>query len=229
MKEPRVILVTGANRGIGKEIVRQLAAAGHVAILSSRDTTRGAQAAEGMAGEVHVLGLDVGDPASMAAAAGFIAQKWGRLDAVINNAGVMSAEDGPAVQSVEEVRRVLDPNFFGIYALNQVLLPLLRQSADPRIINLSSSMGKRSGLSPFHAAYRLSKYLLNGYTIMLARELKSEGIKVNAMCPGWVRTDMGGANAARSVEQGADTAVWLATAPDTPHGEFVRDRKVIPW
>jgi NAD(P)-dependent dehydrogenase (short-subunit alcohol dehydrogenase family) len=229
MSKAKIVLVTGGNRGIGKEVVRQLAEQGHTVLLGSRSLVKGRAAAAEMQGDVHPVALDLEDQAGMAEVARFIEGKWGQLDAVINNAGVMSATDGPATQPVSELKRVLETNFFGIYLLNQVLLDLLRNSDDARIVNMSSGMGERGSLSGDHTAYRLSKYLLNGYTIMLAHQLGREGIQVNAMCPGWVKTDMGGAGAARSVDQGADTAVWLVTADNTPHGKFLRDRKVIPW
>jgi NAD(P)-dependent dehydrogenase (short-subunit alcohol dehydrogenase family) len=129
---------------------------------------------------------------------------------------------------MKEVRGVMETNLFGAWELIQQLLPLLRKSDDGRIVNISSGKGALASLTGDHAAYSLSKLALNGLTLMLSNELRGE-ITVNSMCPGWVKTDMGGPNAHRSVEEGSDTAVWLSTAENIPSGKFLRDRKVIDW
>lgn len=225
----KTILVTGGNRGIGKAIVRQCAALGHTVYLGSRDLTKGQAAAadmQGRPGDIRVLQLNMRDDAQMErAVAGLDA-----LDVLINNAGIISTGSGPSVTPVADMREVLDTNYYGPLRLIQLVLPLLRQSRDARIINMSSGMGSHQDLSQGnYASYRMSKAALNDLTILFAGELAGAGIKVNAMCPGWVHTDMGGAGAPRTPDQGADTATWLATADSIPTGKFFRDRKVIRW
>ena len=129
---------------------------------------------------------------------------------------------------MEEVQEVLETNVYGAWKLTQAMLPLLKKSKDGRVVNMSSQMGALDSLQGGYAPYRMSKTFLNGLTILLANELKGQ-VTVNAMCPGWVRTAMGGPGAHRSVEEGADTAIWLATADKIPNGKFIRDRKVMPW
>jgi NAD(P)-dependent dehydrogenase (short-subunit alcohol dehydrogenase family) len=131
--------------------------------------------------------------------------------------------------SMEDVKSVMETNLFGVWRVIQWMIPLLKTSDDPRIINISSGMGQLSNLSGYYPAYSLSKASLNALTIMFSKELKQDGIKVNAMCPGWVKTDMGGPNAPRTVHQGADTAIWLATEPNIPTGMFFNDRNPINW
>ena len=229
MSTPKIILVTGGNRGIGLETCRQLAALGHHVIMGSRDVQKGITAAKALPGKVEVQQLDMADEASIAACAKTLSTELPHLDVLINNAGVISSTAGTAKVTLAEMQTVFATNTFGPLMLSQHLLPLLRKSSDARIINLSSEMGKMSSLGSGYAAYRLSKASLNALTISMARELQGDGIKVNAMCPGWVKTDMGGAGAARSVGQGADTAVWLATAVQIPTGKFFSDRKEMAW
>ncbi len=219
------ILVTGGNRGIGKEICRQLAAAGHEVYLGSRDQGKGEAAAQGMEGSVTVLSLDLNDPAQMTEAVKSIS----RLDVLINNAAIMTGSVGADTVDLEEVRRVFETNFWGAWRLSQLVLPLLYQSSDARIVNLSSGMGALDDLKGGrYAPYRMSKAGINALTLQLSGDLRGRVI-VNSMCPGWVQTDMGGAGATRPVEKGAETAVWLATAPNIPTGRFWRDRREIPW
>lgn len=220
------ILVTGGNRGIGKEICRQLALKGHRVLLGSRDLAKGQTAAAEMTGNVEAVALDVSQAESREA----LARNLPQLDVLINNAGILPGNAGSGKVTMEEVRQVLEVNYFGVWALIQSLLPQLTQTADARVINMSSSMGTHENLGMGgHASYRISKANLNDLTIQLAADLAGDGIKVNAMDPGWVKTDMGGANAARTVAEGADTAVWLATAANIPTGKFWRDRKQIAW
>jgi NAD(P)-dependent dehydrogenase (short-subunit alcohol dehydrogenase family) len=155
----------------------------------------------------------------------------GRLDALVNNAGVTDPyHPGAAEADLEDVKAVLETNLWGAWRLTQAVLPLLQGSGHGRIVNLSSGMGQLDEMGGGAPGYRASKVALNGLTRMLADELAEDGILVNSLCPGWVRTDMGGTGAPRSVEDGADTAVWLATLPDDgPTGGFFRDRKPIPW
>jgi NAD(P)-dependent dehydrogenase (short-subunit alcohol dehydrogenase family) len=228
MSTPLNILVTGGNRGIGLETCRQLAALGHTVLLGSRDHAKGQAAAATLSGNVQAVQLDMDDSASIAALAADLAARFGHLDVLINNAAVISTIPAATVAEAE-MKRVFQTNFHGPHALITALLPLLRRSPQGRIINLSSGMGALEDLTGGYAAYRLSKTALNALTILLANELRNEGVLVHAMCPGWVKTDMGGAGAQREVSQGADTAVWLATAPDTGSGKFWRDRKVIKW
>lgn len=229
MSYPKIVLVTGGNRGIGFEMCRQLAAEGHQVLLGSRDVEKGRTAAAQIPGDVTAVPVDMNDPMSLMGAGMWIGEELGELHAVIHNAGVMSGAFGPSKMPITEVRQVLETNFFGIYTLNHILLPHLKNTGEGRIVHVSSEMGERENLRGNYAAYRLSKYMLNGYTLMLANELEPSGVKVNAMCPGWVKTDMGGPNAQREVTEGADTGVWLATTPDIPTGKYFMDRQEIPW
>jgi NAD(P)-dependent dehydrogenase (short-subunit alcohol dehydrogenase family) len=233
---PPIVVVTGANRGIGFEIARQLAARDAEVILTARSPAAGEEAARraaGGAGRVHAHALDVTDDASARAFAAFVAERFGRCDVLVNNAGVVMDGDD-AVLSVEPrvALATFETNTVGPWRMAQVLLPLLRKSErGGRIINMSSGAGELSDFDGSWApAYSLSKAALNLVTRMLAVAVASDRIAVNSMCPGWVRTDMGGANAPRSVAEGADTAVWLALdAPAELTGQFFRDRKPIAW
>ncbi len=229
MSTSKIILVTGGNRGIGLEIARQLAAMGHHVIIGTRDLAKGEAVAKSLSGKVDVRQLDVSDEASVIACTQALASEFKHIDVLINNAGIISSTAGTAKVTLAEMQSVFATNAFGPLILSQHLLPLLRKSSDARIINLSSEMGKLNSLGGGYAAYRLSKASLNALTISMAREWSGDGIKVNAMCPGWVKTDMGGAGASRTLAQGADTAVWLATAPQIPTGKFFSDRKEMAW
>ncbi|MEM7038469.1 MAG: SDR family NAD(P)-dependent oxidoreductase [Bacteroidota bacterium] len=226
--EKKIILVTGGNRGIGLEICRQLAAEGHTVLVGCRNLNSGKSAIRGLKGALFVVVVDVSFQASMQKVRMDLRDEYGRLDVLVNNAGIISSGLGTVDAPFPEIENVMTTNFYGPWYLSREMMPLLRKSAEGRIINVSSGMGAVSDLSGNYAGYRMSKYALNGMTMMMANDLRGEGIKVNAMCPGWVRTDMGGAGATRSVEQGADTAVWLATAAEIPTGKFFRDRAVIP-
>jgi NAD(P)-dependent dehydrogenase (short-subunit alcohol dehydrogenase family) len=229
----RVALVSGANRGIGREVARQLAQLGHYLLLGSRDRSAGegeAELIEAEGGRVSVVELDVASPDSVSRAAREVEADPGRLDVLVNNAGVYGSYAGADEYDLDEAREVLETNLFGAWRLTQALLPLLRRSGHGRIVNVSSGGGQLDDMQGGRAAYRVSKTGLNALTRILSVEEAGRGILVNSLCPGWVRTDMGGRNAPRSVEQGADTAVWLATLPDDgPSGSFFRDRKPIPW
>jgi NAD(P)-dependent dehydrogenase (short-subunit alcohol dehydrogenase family) len=221
-----VALVSGANRGIGREIARQLAADHGFAVLAGARDPEAAGPPDHEA--IAFVPLDVADQASVDGLAERIGSDPGRLDALVNNAGVYGSPVGAADYDLYEAHEVLEVNLFGAWRLTQPLLPLLRQSSHGRIVNVSSGAGQLSDMDGGRAAYRISKSGLNALTRTLAAE---EGdLLVNTMCPGWVRTDMGGSAAPRSVEEGADTAVWLATLPDDgPSGGFFRNRKPIPW
>jgi NAD(P)-dependent dehydrogenase (short-subunit alcohol dehydrogenase family) len=219
-----VALVTGASRGIGEEIARQLAADhDFVVFAGARDPD---DVAEGE--RIIPIELDVTDQDEIYEALETIGSDPGRLDALVNNAGVYGDPVGAADYDLERAREVLEVNTFGPWRLIEAFLPLLHRSDRPRIVNVSSGAGQLSDMNGGRAAYRVSKAALNALTKTLAWD--EEDVKVNAMCPGWVRTDMGGASAPKSVEEGADTAVWLATLPDDgPTGGFFRNRKPIPW
>jgi NAD(P)-dependent dehydrogenase (short-subunit alcohol dehydrogenase family) len=228
--DQKIILVTGGNRGIGLGICRQLAKLGHKVIMGARDLDDGKNAAENLEGDVYPQQLDVTKEADIKNLTGQIKDKFGKLDVLINNAGILVGEKGPSNVNIEEVKSIMEVNFYAPWRLIQAMLPLLENSAEGRIINMSSSMGEWASLSAGdYAGYRTSKTALNALTVQLAAELFSTGLKVNAMSPGWVRTDMGGAGADRSIDEGADTATWLATAEHIPTGKFFRDRKEIPW
>jgi NAD(P)-dependent dehydrogenase (short-subunit alcohol dehydrogenase family) len=220
----RAALVSGANRGIGAEIARRLAADhGFVVFAGARDPD---DVEEGDG--IIPIELDVIDPDTVDAAQELLGSDPGHLDALVNNAGVHGDPIGVVDYDLDRAHEVLEVNTFGPWRLCQAFVPLLRRSSQPRIVNVSSGAGQLSDMNGGRAAYRVSKAALNALTRTLASD--ERGIKVNTMCPGWVRTDMGGSAAPRSVEEGADTAVWLATLPDDgPTGGFFRDRKPIPW
>ena len=228
-----IVAVTGGNRGIGFEICRQLAARSARVVLTARKAAAGAAAVEqlakeNLAAEFHAL--DVTDGKSIAALRDFLTKRHGRLDVLINNAGIIAkGEDDALKVELATVRATIETNTLGPLHLAQVLTPLLKRSKSGRIVNMSSGMGELNENSGGHAAYRLSKTALNGVTATLAAELRG-AVAVNSVCPGWVRTDMGGPHASLDVAEGADSAVWLALdAPQTLSGKFIRNRKVIPW
>src|ERR1700676_1933397 len=231
-----VALVTGANRGIGREVARQLAAAGYQVLLSARDGEKASAAAREVAdvtgGAVRALELDVADPASIEAAAKRVLEDPGRLDVLVNNAGVGSdfGVSGTA-PDFDAVQGAVDTNFFGAYRLPIALLGLLRGSQHPRIVNVSSGMGGVAEMGGWTPGYRVSKASLNAMTRILSTELKDEGFLVNSACPGFVNTDMGGpVGAKKPVEEGAQGIVWLATLPDDgPTGGFFRDGKPVAF
>ena len=233
MGDKRIAVVTGANRGIGLEICRQLAGRGDVhVVLTSRDDGKGAAAAKKLGGEVESRTLDVTKERSVKSLADYIGKTHGRCDILVNNAGILADPRGSRFldSKVKTYRETLDTNLFGPLLLAQALAPLMTKQRYGRIVNLSSGMGQLADMSVGSPAYRISKTALNALTRILAADLKGNGVLVNSMCPGWVKTGMGGPTAPRTVEQGADTAVWLATLPDDgPTGGFFRDRKPIPW
>ncbi len=230
----RIVLVTGANRGIGLETARQLAGRGCHVVIGARDERGGRQAAEAVragGGTATFLALDVSRSDSIRAAAGAFVGTADRLDVLINNAGIYP-DKGLTVLTLPRDRldETFQTNTFGPLEVTQAFLPYLRRGTRARVVNVSSGNGQLDGLSPDVPSYCLSKLALNGLTIMLAQALRGDGIAVNSMCPGWVRTEMGGPNAERPVEQGADTAVWLADeAPQELTGKFFRDRREIAW
>ena len=231
----RVAVVTGANRGIGFEICRQLARAGAHVVLTSRDAAKGRVACKTLndAGlPVIFHRLDVTSARSVDALAAFVAKQFGRADILVNNAGVLLDPRGSRFidSRVETYRATIDTNVLGPLQVTQALLPLMLQRNYGRIVNLSSGMGQLAEMGNSTPAYRISKTALNALTCIVAAETAGTNVLVNAACPGWVRTDMGGASAPRTATEGADTAVWLATLPnDGPTGGYFRDRQAIPW
>jgi NAD(P)-dependent dehydrogenase (short-subunit alcohol dehydrogenase family) len=224
MSERPVALVSGTSRGIGAEIARQLAAEHGFLVFAGARNPSDVETVDG----IEPIELDVTDQAAIDAARERIEADPGRLDALVNNAGVYGDPIGAADYDLERAHEVLEVNTFGPWRLTQAFLPLLRRSEHPRVVNVSSGAGQLSDMNGGRAAYRLSKAALNALSRTLASD--ERWLKVNTMCPGWVRTDMGGSAAPRSVEKGADTAVWLATLPDDgPSGGFFRDRRPIPW
>lgn len=231
-----VALVTGANRGIGREVARQLAERGYDVLLSARDGEKAAAAAAELAqstgAKVTPLTLDVADPDSIAAAAERVRADPGRLDVLVNNAGIGSDFGVAGVDpDFDKIQRALDTNFYGAYRLTVALLDLLRASEHPRIVNVSSGMGGVTEMGGWSPGYRVSKAALNAVTRILSAELAGEGFLVNSACPGFVNTDMGGPMGAKKpVEDGAAGVVWLATlGDDGPTGGFFRDRKAIAF
>jgi NAD(P)-dependent dehydrogenase (short-subunit alcohol dehydrogenase family) len=267
----KIVLVTGGNRGIGLEICRQLDGLGHKVILGSRDLKKGLAAAGSISEEVVVRQLDVTDENSILDLFESVKAGFGKLDVLINNAGIGEHPEENKSSSLARAKNYLEENIYGVRQINKIIVPLMRKtglapqrnsssdvplslvdhvmetnlygpwrmiqvfipllmkSDDSRIINISSGMGELKSLSGIYPGYSLSKSSLNALTIMFSNELKDKGIKVNAMCPGWVKTDMGGPGAPRHVSQGADTAVWLATEMEIPTGKFFRDREEISW
>ncbi len=230
-EDGRVALVSGANRGIGREVVRQLAVRGVTTILGSRDEEKGRTAAEGIDGEEVVRRLDVTDEKGIQNLAHEVEEEFGRLDVLVNNAGVLMDSGRRGVNAdLDVVRETLGLNLFGAWRLCEAFVPLMQRNNYGRIVNVSSGMGALNEMRGGSPAYRVSKTALNALTRILASELWGSGILVNSVCPGWVRTDMGGSGASRSVEEGADTLVWAATLADNgPTGGFFRDRRPIPW
>jgi NAD(P)-dependent dehydrogenase (short-subunit alcohol dehydrogenase family) len=224
-------LITGGNRGIGLAISQGLLAQGYEVIITARSFDRAKQAAEQLAGTVMPIELDVSDDGSVDRAIATLNQRIDCLDVLINNAGIYPDQNVDILTiSREQLDRAMQTNTFGTIRMVQAALPLLEKSNDARVINVSSGMGALDGLTTTAPSYCLSKLALNGATIMLAQSLSAKRIAVNSMCPGWVRTDMGGTSAPRSPAQGADTAIWLATeAPHSLSGKFFRDRQEVSF
>ena len=230
------MLVTGANRGIGYETVRQLVKQGHQLILTARNEEKGRTALENLKKELPLEDnpilfqkLDVSRSSDLPEVFQFIEKRFGRLDVLINNAGIISTGKDSSEVALEEIQKTMNTNFYGPFLIAQKFIPLLKKSQDARIINVSSGMGALNGAGAGYTAYRLSKTALNGLTATMAADLAGSSVKVVSVCPGWVKSDMGGASAPRSLEQGADGIVYLATSPDVISGRFYRDGKVIEW
>lgn len=236
-----VAVVTGANRGLGLETARQLAKRDIRVIITSRNLNKGEMALEKLRAEgldVLLQPLDVTSENSVADLGAFIHSRCGRVDILVNNAGVFldshgSEEAGSAsifTASLETLTTTLKTNLYGPLLLAQELVPLMKQQHYGRIVNLSSGMGQLSEMEGKSPAYRISKTAINALTRILAAETQGFNILVNSVCPGWVRTDMGGPHAERNIEPGAAGIVWAATLPDDgPTGGFFRDGQPIPW
>jgi NAD(P)-dependent dehydrogenase (short-subunit alcohol dehydrogenase family) len=227
----RVALVSGGNRGIGLEICRQLADKGITTILGSRDEESGRAAAEGLSGHVVVHQLDVADEKSVDRLAYFVEDEFGRLDVLVNNAGISNDEGQRGIDAdLDRVREALEANLLGAWRLCEVAIPLMQRNGYGRIVNISTGLAALEDMGGGYPAYRVSKTALNALTRILASELRGSNVLVNSVCPGWVQTDMGGSSAPRPVEAGADTPVWAATLPNNgPTGGFFRDRRPIHW
>jgi NAD(P)-dependent dehydrogenase (short-subunit alcohol dehydrogenase family) len=228
-----VAVVSGANRGIGLEVCRQLAERGYAAVLGSRSVERGEAAArplidEGL--EVHVCQLDVADAASVERAAEWVERSFGRCDALVNNAAIDYDTDELAVTAdLERAHGAMETNLFGAWRTTLALLPLLRRARHPRIVNVSSEGGSLASMGRGTPAYHVTKAALNALTRTLSAELRADGVLVNAVCPGWTATDMGG-RGGRPVDQGAASIVWGVLLPDDgPTGGFFRDGRPLPW
>jgi NAD(P)-dependent dehydrogenase (short-subunit alcohol dehydrogenase family) len=229
----RVALVTGANRGIGFEICRQLGQRGYVVVLGSRDRERGEVAAARLRSEgLDIVGcqLDVADGASVESAVERMRREHGRLYAVVNNAAILYDTWQRGIDAnLDEVREAFETNVLGAWRVVQATLPLLRASSTARIVNVSSGAGALTDMGGGTPAYRTSKAALNALTRVLAAELRADRILVNAICPGWVATDMGGAGG-RPVSEGAAGIVWAVELPDDgPTSGFFRDGRLIAW
>jgi len=244
MQKPfkRVALVTGANRGIGFEIARQLASKKMTVLMGARQEKNGMKAQNQLADQgldVHFLRIDVTDPPSIEAALGRIRDEFRRLDVLVNNAGIQIDSETQLMElSVGLFQNTLETNAFGPLLLSQACVPIMKKNHYGRIVNMSSTLGSLADIANPDSvsaqvqspAYRLSKTLLNGITVILAKELHGTNILVNSACPGWVRTGLGGDQAPLSPVQGAATPVWLATLPDDgPTGGFFREQQPIPW
>lgn len=240
----KIALITGANKGIGLETARQLAKSGGIhVLLAARDRAKGVDAALKLQGEgldVEALTLDVTDAASIAAAAAEVGKKFGRLDILINNAGIAVDEPAKKVseQTVATWRKTFDTNLFALIAVTQAFLPLLKKSDAGRIVNLSSILASLKLHSDPHSpiydfkvpAYNVSKTAVNGWTVQLAYELRDSKIKVNAVHPGHVKTDMGGASAPMELVDGAKTSVALALIDaNGPNGAYIHMGEPLPW
>ena len=235
----QVALVTGSNRGIGFEIAKQLSMNKIEVIITSRNPANGDAAVRKLARDgvtkVVSMELDVSDQLSVESVLDKVEKTFGRLDILVNNAAILIDRDDVTASNadLETVKVTLETNLMGAWRMCKAFIPLMKKNGYGRIVNVSSGAGEFEYMAKsggYWPAYSVSKASLNALTVMLASELKRSNILVNAVCPGWVRTDMGGSNAPRSVEEGAATPVWLATLPDGgPTGHNYHDKKQISW
>lgn len=235
----QVALITGSNKGIGFEIARQLGRHGVIVLMGARDAQRGKRAMETLVGEgIHAqyIPLDVTSQESIDAAASEVDAKFGRLDILMNNAGILMERVPPSECSTENMRKTFETNFFGLFAVTKAFLPLIRKSAAGRIVNVSSALGSLHLLTNPERfenrflAYSASKAAVNMLTVTLARELHDSPIKVNSVAPGYVATDINNHSGILTVQQGAATPVRMALlSHDGPSGVFVEADSVLPW
>lgn len=225
-----IALVTGSSRGIGREVCRQLAGLGYTVLVTARSADDAAALAAELGPDAGSIALDVTSDADVARAAATVTDRYGVLDVLVNNAAVTYDTWQRATDAdLDVVRGAAETNLYGAWRLTQALLPPLRASRHPRIVNVSSEAGSLAGMGGGTPAYTVSKVALNALTRMLAAELRRDRILVNAVCPGWVDTDMGGPGG-RPVAAGAASVVWAATLPDDgPTGGFFRDGRPLPW
>ncbi len=229
----KVVLITGAHRGIGLEIGKQLLAKDFTVVFTMRNMAIGRPIVNDIRKEYKKAWfhqLDVSEEQSIADVVTYFKEICERLDVLINNAAILHDQNHASVQvSLPDMRETMETNLYGPMMVTRAVIPFLKKSDDPRVINISSTMGQLSTMGAGYGAYRISKTALNALTVIQSKELARDGIKVNSMCPGWVKTEMGGPNAIRSLEEGAETAVWLATSSNVPSGKFFKDKKEIPW
>ena len=230
----KIALVTGSNKGIGLQVVRELAAKNHKVLLTARDEGRGKAAIAELAKdglEVDFQQLDVSDASSIKTSVAAVAERHGKIDILVNNAGILISDKQSLFEiDTADIDKTLLTNVHGPLRMMQAVVPVMKKNNYGRIVNISSGMGQLSDMNGGYVSYRLSKVSLNALTRIAADEIGSDNILVNTMCPGWVRTEMGGQSATRDVKEGADTAIYLAELPDGgPSGKFFRDRKEIPW
>jgi NAD(P)-dependent dehydrogenase (short-subunit alcohol dehydrogenase family) len=238
-QKAKIALVTGANKGIGFEVSKQLAAKGYTVLMGARDAARGNEAAKKIGGTAQFLTLDLNDPTTITAAAKHIEEHFGVLDVLVNNAGILSWSDGPPSKTtLEAVRTIFDTNFFGTLAVTQAMLPLVRKSTAPRIVNVSSGLGSLAlnsdPASPYAEikplGYNSSKAALNMLTIQLAWELRDTNAKVNASDPGYTATDLNNNSGPQTIEEGSEATVHLATLDENgPTGGYFDRHGVVPW
>lgn len=226
------IVITGASRGLGKELSKQLAKLGYNILITARDERMGKKVLyeiEEYSPKVSILfhKLDVSDEKSIVRFTDYLIKHKIEVNVLVNNAGIVESNKSTLDTSKKEIQKSLDTNFFGPLLLSQKIIPFLEKTGNGKIINVSSGMGSFKELSGGYAAYRISKLALNSLTAIMSKDLVGKNVKVFSVCPGWVKTDMGGAAAPRSLQQGVDSIKWLITKNEGVTGRFYRDKKQI--
>jgi NAD(P)-dependent dehydrogenase (short-subunit alcohol dehydrogenase family) len=234
MKKPKTIIITGANRGIGLQAAKDLSQDGHLVIMTSRDLQKGVEASKSVSGEPIVHQLDVTDSESITDFVKFIEDDVTRIDVLINNAGSVFDDmslksDNPLTTSLETLKKTFDLNFFGVYELTQKLIPFFDNENRSDVINISSGMGSLTEMGSGAPAYRFSKTALNSLTVFLGNNLAFQNIHVNSVCPGWVRTDLGGPNASRDIEESTEAIKYIVNEEPDINSQFIRDRELIAF
>ena len=232
--DKKIAVVTGGNRGIGFQVCRDIAKRGIKVLLTARNSEKGMESAEILQSEgldVTFYELDVSSAESIDTFYNRVAEEFGRIDVLVNNAAIIpDARSSGLSLEIQELQVSLETNVYGIILLSQKIITLMIKNNYGRIINMSSGMGQFADMGSGYLAYRISKTAVNTITKVLANETDSHNIQINSVDPGWVKTEMGGAGASLSVEEGADTIVWLSTQPDdSPTGMFYKKREIIPW